>query len=53
MKRVNFIRTIRPSMRTLVNIANGIVTNKTDTIEDRFTYYANIVEILIEEMREA
>ena len=52
LARVNSLRSVRPIMRNLVNIANDLSPNSNEIIQDRFTYYSNIVDHHVENMRE-
>ena len=51
--RLNNLRIIRPSFRTLVNMANGLQNTSTDVISNRVEFYIEIVDRNIEEMRQA
>ena len=51
LTRVNLLRVLRPVVRDIVNIANGITVNSTEVIDDRFSYYISIIDRFSEDIR--
>ena len=51
LDRLNQARILRPVLRSLVNIANGLQENNNTLIDNRFVYYTNLAEKLLDEFK--